>query len=191
MHVGVAAAETLNTVILDVDPNRSTMKWGKTRETAVPAVRETSSTKLMGDILELKKNGVDLVILDCPPSITADSAFLVSCADFVMVPVQPTIVDVAGCYNATKIIMAQKKPFAYIVNRCPAQSQDTREAIAALEKGGELCPVIIGDRIAFSRALAYGLAVTEYEKTGKAYEEAMQSCKWILEKIGVKNGAQK
>lgn len=191
MHVGVAASETLKTVILDADPNKSTVKWGKTRETTEPAVKETSSARLMGELLELKGQGVELVILDCPPSITADSAFLVSCADFVMVPVQPTIVDVAGCYNATKIITAQKKPFAYIVNRCPKPSQDTREAIAALEKSGELCPVVVGDFIAFSRALAYGMAVTEFEKTGKAYEQAMQSCQWILEKIGATNGAQK
>lgn len=191
MHVGVAAAESLNTVILDADPNKSTLNWGKTRETAVPAVRETSSARLLAEIAELEKAGVDLVILDCPPSINAETVSLVAAADFVMVPVQPTILDVAGCYNATKMIAAQKKPFAYIVSRCPTPSQDTRDAITALEKSGEVCPVVISDRIAFSRALAYGLAVTEYEKTGKAYEEAMQSCKWILDKIGAANGAQK
>jgi chromosome partitioning protein len=191
MHVGVAAAETLNTVILDADPNKSSVNWGKTRATEVPAVKETSSARLLGELEFLKNSGVDLVILDCPPSINADTALLVSAADFVMVPVQPTILDVAGCYNATKMITAQKKPFAYIVSRCPTPSQDTRDAITALEKSGEVCPTIISDRIAFSRALAYGLAVTEYEKTGKAYEEAMQSCKWILEKIGAENGAQK
>jgi chromosome partitioning protein len=191
MHVGVAASEKLNTVILDADPNKSSVNWGKTRETSVPVVKEISSTRLLAEIADLRKAGVDLVILDCPPSINADTVQLVSAADFVVVPVQPTILDVTGCYNATKMIAAQKKPFVYIVSRCPTPSPDTRDAIRALEKSGEVCPVVISDRIAFSRALAYGLAVTEYEKTGKAFEEAMQSCKWILEKIGVANGAQK
>jgi chromosome partitioning protein len=191
MHVGVAASEFLNTVILDADPNKSSFNWAKTRESDAPTVRETGSSRLLGDLAQLRKDGVGLVILDCPPSISADTVALVSAADFVVVPVQPTILDVTGCYNATRMIMSQNKPFVYIVSRCPTPSPDTRDAIRALEKSGEVCPVVISDRIAFSRALAYGLAVTEYEQTGKAFEEAMKSCKWILEKIGVANGAQK
>lgn len=189
MHVGVAASESINAVILDADPNKSSATWGKTRKTATPLVKETSSARLTAEIEALRGQGVDLVILDCPPSINADTVSLVAAADFVVVPVQPTILDVAGCYNATKMITSQQKPFVYVVSRCPTPSQDTRDAIAALEKSGEVCPVVISDRIAFSRALAYGLAVTEYEKSGKAYDEAMQWCNWILRKIGVEQHA--
>lgn len=192
IHVGVAASAGVKAAILDCDPNESSLIWRRTRTADYPMVTKASSARIMYEIGELKKQGIELIILDCPPAINADTTTLIAAADFVVVPVQPTILDVAGCHNATKMIRAQKKPFTYLISRCPTPSQDTREAIAALEQSGEVCPVVIGDRVAFSRALAYGMAVTEFEETGKAHDETLQACNWILQRMGVKiNETQK
>lgn len=185
MHLAVAAAERLRVVILDADPNGTTTTWSGAREAEAPAVQQTDSTKLKAHLATLKQQGVELIVLDCPPSITADSSILVSCADCVIVPVQPTMPDVAGCFNATRIIDAQGKPYFFILSRCPPPSPETRESLEALSSAREVCPVLIGDRIAFSRALKMGLAVTEYGKDSKAHAEAVQACNWILDKIGV------
>lgn len=188
MHIAVAAAEQLRVAILDVDPNATTTEWGRARESDTPHVEQSSAFKLKADIERMRTAGADLVVLDCPPSITAESAFLVSCADFVVVPVQPTMPDVAGCFKATKIIDAQKKPYAFILNRCPPPSIETQQAEEGLSQSGPLCPISIGDRIAFSRALASGVAVTEMMRKGKAFDETMAVSAWILEKIGATNG---
>lgn len=187
MHVAVAAAEKLRVVILDADPNGTTTVWSGARESEVPAVEPTSSVILRTHLSRLEKQGVQLVVLDCPPTITAESAFLVSCADLVVVPVQPTMPDVAGCFNATRIIDAQGKPYIFIMSRCPPPSQEVRESLEALSAASTVCPIMIGDRIAFSRALKLGLAVTEYGKDTKADDEVTQACNWILKKIGVEH----
>lgn len=188
MHVAVAAAETLNVVILDADINATTTAWRQARNVEKPAVEATSATNLRADIARMRKAGVDLVVLDCPPSITASSSLIVAQSDFVLVPVQPTMPDIAGCFNATRIIDSQSKPYAFIMNRCPPPSKEVRDTLDALGQSGEVCPVLIGDRIAFSRALASGLAVTEYEMTGKANAEIVDACAWILNRIGASNG---
>lgn len=191
IHVGTAAAASMRVGILDLDSEGSETVsiWSKTRGAGIPPwVKASSVTRMADDLREMREAGADLVILDCPPANTAASAAFVNAADFVVIPLQPTMPDVAACHKATRIVKAAGKPFAYLLNCCPPASVETQEAMAAVSGAGEICPVIIGDRIAFSRALKSGSAVTEIAQTGKAFEEATAACKWILDKIGAANG---
>ena len=60
---------------------------------------------------------------------------------------------------------------------------EVAQAIEALSNWGEVCPVIIGDRRSFSRALASGQSVIEFEAGSVAAKEAADACIWILSKI--------
>jgi chromosome partitioning protein len=191
IHVGTAAAASMRVGILDLDAEGSETVsiWSKARGEAIPPrVKSSSVLRLATDIEEMRKAGADLLILDCPPANTAAAASFVEAADFIVIPLQPTMPDVAACHKATRIVKAAGKPFAYLLNCCPPSSVETQEAIEAVSGAGEICPVIIGDRIAFSRALKSGSAVTEIMQSGKAYDEATAACKWILEKIGSEDG---
>lgn len=188
MHLAVKAAEHYRTVILDTDPNGTTVLWSSWRENPQPSVEEATTLNLGRRLDELQTMGVELVILDCPPSITADSPILIGYADFVIMPVQPTMPDVGGCLKALKIVTKAKKPFGFILSRVPKESPDTRAAREALKESGPLCPVDIGDRIAFSRALAAGLAVTEFDMDAKAVAEIGLAADWILKQAGVTHG---
>lgn len=192
IHVGTAAAATMKVGILDLDSeegSETTSTWGKARGKGVPPfVKASSVTRMHADIEELRKAGAELVILDCPPSTTAASATFVSLADFVVIPVQPFMPDMVAYTKATRIVKAAGKRFAYLLNSCPNVSEETELAEKALAANGEICPIKIYRRISFSRALSHGLAVTEFHKSGKAFTEAKQACKWILKKIGESDG---
>jgi chromosome partitioning protein len=191
MHLAVAAAEHMRVAILDLDAEgaETSSVWSKARDAVAPHVEASNAARLVADIGRMQKAGADLIVLDCPPSITAESAFFVSHADFVVVPVQPKMPDVAACYKAIRIVRSQNKPFAYVLNRCPPPpSIEVEQAMEGLSESGELCPVLIGDRIAFSRALASGNAVTEFQ-SGKAGDEARAACDWILNKLGVNHAS--
>lgn len=187
IHLAVAAAESMRVGILDLDCDNSETSsiWSDAREEGLPPhVRRSSAGSLENDLKEMQEAGADLVILDCPPSITAYSSFFVQKSDFVVVPVQPKMPDVAACHKAIRIVRSQGKPFVYILNRCPPiESAEVVSSIEGLSQSGELCPVLIGDRIAFARALESGVAVTEYS-SGTAGKEAAEACAWILKKIG-------
>ena len=183
VHVGVDAAYKHRTALLDADPQGTLRTWGSVREHASPAVLPVSAANLATELAALDAQGVELVILDCPPYITAESARLVEQCDFVVVPVQPTMPDIAGCNHAVQIIRSTGKPFAFVVNRAPARAPEVAQALDALEQWGEVCPVIVGDRRSFSRALASGQSVTEFDSESPAGKEAAEACAWILSKI--------
>jgi chromosome partitioning protein len=183
VHLGVAAAYERTTALLDADPQGTLKAWSVARELESPTVLAVSAISLAGDIVKLKEQGVELCVVDCPPYITAESAKLVELCDFVIVPVQPTMPDIAGCNHAVAIIKSTGKPFAFVINRAPSRAPEVAQAIEALSQWGEVCPFIIGDRRSFSRALASGQSVMEFEDGSAASKEAADACAWILSKI--------
>lgn len=183
VHVGVAAAYERRTALLDADPQGTLRAWSGVREYSSPTVLTVSAANLASELAALKGQGVELAILDCPPYITAESAQLVAQCDFVVVPVQPTMPDIAGCNHAVQIIRSTGKPFAFVLNRAPARAPEVAQALEALSQWGEVCPIIIGDRRSFSRALASGQSVVEFDGDSAAGKEAADACAWILSKI--------
>jgi chromosome partitioning protein len=183
VHLGVAAAYDRATALLDADPQGTLKAWSAVRQHESPVVLAVSAASLAGDLARLASQKVALCVLDCPPYITAESAKLVALCDFIIVPVQPTMPDIAGCNHAVDIIKSTGKPFAFVVNRAPARAPEVAQAIEALSQWGEVCPVIVGDRRSFSRALASGQSVIEFEDGSAAAKEAATACTWILSKI--------
>lgn len=165
IHVGVAAAYKQRTALLDADPLGTLPAWSVAREQECPVFIPVSASSLAADLKMLEQQGVDLAIIDCPPYLTAESASLVGACDPVVVPVQPTMPDIAGCNHAIEIIKSTKTKFVFFISRAPARAPEVAQAIEALSIHGEVCPVVIGDRKAFSRALASGLSVTDRIRT--------------------------
>lgn len=182
VHIGVAAAFENRVALLDADPQGTLRTWGSVRQVQGPSVIPVTADSLPAELARLERQGVQFVLIDCPPHITAESSRLVSLCDFIVVPVQPTMPDVAGCAHAVKIIQACKKPFGFVINRPKPRMPETAEAVDALSKWGEVCDVMLGDRIAFSRALASGLSVAEFGARGEARNEADGLAKWVMVK---------
>jgi chromosome partitioning protein len=186
IHVGVAASYDRRVALLDADPQGTLRAWSQVRPQESPSVMATKVATLAGDLADMEARGVDLAIIDCPPYITAESSRLVLMADFVIVPAQPTMPDIAGCQYAVNIIKAANKPFVFVVNRGPSRAPEIGMTVEALSEHGTVCPVVIGDRRAFSRALMSGLSVTEMEGDSPASAEAASACAWLLDRIGGK-----
>ena len=78
------------------------------------------------------------------------------------------------------IVQAANKPAVFVLSACPTRSPETAEAGDVLASYGfPVAPVIIHERRAFSRAVASGRAVTEFEPAGKAAAEIDALWKWI------------
>lgn len=183
VHLGVSAAYERPTALLDADPQGTLRAWSVARSLESPAVIAVTSATLANELASLKARGVALAVIDCPPYITAESSRLVSLADFIVVPVQPTMPDIAGCNYAVSIIKATGKPFAFVINRAPSRAPEVAQAIEALSQWGDVCPIIVGDRRSFSRALASGQSVIEFESDSVASKEAADACAWMLSKL--------
>jgi chromosome partitioning protein len=184
IHTAVVAHEAKQRVVLiDCDPQESTTRWGLSREKRLPFVAKATPSD-MRNVLDLARHeGYTLAVLDCPPHMTAGAAQLIAPADYVLVPCQPTALDISATASAVAIIQATRRPFAFIINRAPYRAPENQEALDALRQQGTVCPSMIGDRRAFSRALTGGQAVTEFDSKGKSAQEIRALWRWIRKEM--------
>ncbi|QND84638.1 ParA family protein [Chromobacterium vaccinii] len=184
VHLGVAAEEDgRKVIILDRDDAQaSSSRWAACRAAAAPIVLKTPASKLQGALDAAKTKGFGLVIIDGPPHSSPDAAAIARIADIILIPVRPTAFDLAAVGNAVKIVTAAGKHPLFVLSACPPRVPEVGDARQALDDFGDVAPVEIGERIAFSRAIATGRSVTEFDPRGKAAAEIRALWQWIKEK---------
>ena len=82
--------------LIDCDPQGSLSEWWNAREEETPLFVKTSVEKLGEDLEQLRMQGVNLVFVDTPPSVTETIREIVSHADLVVIPTRPSPHDLKG-----------------------------------------------------------------------------------------------
>lgn len=183
VHTAVAAQEAgLRVLVVDTDPQQSATVWNSARAADDPKVVTVAASEL-GRILTLAKaERYGLVIVDTAPHAAPDAARIARAADFVIIPCRPTAFDLAAAEGGAMIVKAAKVPAAFVLSACPVRAVEVGETRAALARYGlPVAPVEITERRAFSRAIASGRSVTEFEPSSRAAEEIRNLWKWIHE----------
>jgi chromosome partitioning protein len=187
VHLAVAASKRgLKTLILDTDPQGSSTAWGKARERNFPTVAECTVPYLPDLIEAARADRYDLVIIDGAPHNTASVDKVIELADLAVIPVKPTLLDLHAVHGTIQKVKRSGKPFTFVLNECRARSIEVEQASEFLGTQGEVAPQRIGDRTAYSRALASGLAVIEFEPSSKAAVEIEALYDWIESKLKTK-----
>lgn len=173
-------------LLLDLDPQASATFWNDSRsEEASPAVTAIPPARLEHYLKASAEAGADFVFIDTPPfakDIAYDAAKL---ADFVLIPAKPAVLDIIAMTRTVDLIKAFSKRAAVVLTFCPPVGKELEEAQEAVSQLDiELCPVRIGNRIAFSRAQQSGQTAQEYEPQGKAAEEVKQLYEYTCIHVG-------
>jgi len=181
VHTAVAATEAgLNVLVVDTDPQRSATVWSNARQADKPIVATAAATDLDRVLAAARGEDIDLAIVDTAPHAAPDAAKIARSADLVLIPCRPTAFDLAAAEPAARIVKAARVKAAFVLSACPVRAPEVSETHRALaEYGLPVAPVEIGDRRAFSRAIASGRAVTEFDPTGRAADEIRRLWKWI------------
>lgn len=158
--------------IFDLDPQATASFWNDTREAETPAVVSIQSVRLPAMLKAAEEAGTDLAIID-GAAIARDITFeAAKSADFILIPTRSAVFDTMSMLHTIELVRQQSKPFSVVLTFTPPTGHETEDAIdAAKQIGASICPVLIGNRKAFFRAQSQGLAVQEYEPSGKAAEE--------------------
>jgi chromosome partitioning protein len=182
LHMGVAAAEDgERVVIVDTDPQASATGWKLNREAERPVVVSIRGAgDIDGVITAARHDDMTLCIIDTAPHADPDAARIARLADLVVMPCRPTALDLAAASNAARITRAAQANGVFVLSACPPRAPEIEEARTALGGNGfDVCPVTITERRAFSRALATGRTVTEFEGKGKAAKEIRGLWQWL------------
>lgn len=178
----------LEVALIDLDPQVSACDWKDIRgEDKPPVVAATPVPHLDRALKAAKDAGADLVIIDTAGRANNTASAAARVADLVLIPLQPSLADLNTVDATLEIIrLAGGKPARALLARVRVTGGRHETTTAWLaEKGVEVCPVSLGERVVFQDAYAMGLGVSEVEPNGKAAEEIQNVYKYICSIIGL------
>lgn len=185
VHTAVAAQEAgLSVVIVDTDPQKSATVWSDARQGALPIVATANVSELDRVMDAARGDKLDLAIVDAAPHAAPEASRIARASDLVVIPCRPSAFDIAAAEGAVRIVKATGAKAAFVLSACPFRAPEiaeTRDALAGY--GLPIAPMEITDRRAFSRALATGRAVTEFDADGKAAAEIRALWSWLQGQI--------
>jgi chromosome partitioning protein len=182
IHLASAAqAAGIQTAIIDADPDQqAAAKWGDSRPARPPAVLSAVHSRLPQAIAEAGRGGAGLVLIDTAAFEQKILAAAVREAALVLIPCRPTAQDVQYLAATADIVAAHRKPAAVVLNQVEPRLAETGQSRALIARIGlPLSPVSLSKAVAYQRAIAAGLGVTEYEPAGKAAREVLALLEWI------------
>jgi chromosome partitioning protein len=188
IHLATAfAAAGRNTLLLDVDPQASAAEWKDVRVAEKPPVMAVPASRLGKVLEEAKKIGTEVLILDTAPHSEGTALTAARSADLILVPCQPSIMDLRALRKTAELLEHVKKPTYAVLNGVAPQGSVADEAANAITAQFKLrvAPARLGERVAYNRCLIGGQTAQEYEPDGKAAQEVMELYKWASNLVGV------
>ena len=175
--------------VADIDPQRSLTMWHALRQelhgddsglTVVPV----GGWKLASELDRLRRDH-DVVVVDSPPHAETDAKIAVRHAHLVVVPVQPSPMDVWATQPTLELAQKEKAPVLLVLNRVPPRANLTEEMVFEIQDyGARIARSRVGNRVGFAGAMLKGLGVTELQPKGRAAQEIRALSKEILKAAG-------
>lgn len=191
-HLAVALARHSGepVAMLDVDPQGSLGTWFEAREERLGEdntgleFRTASGWGARREARSLAKSH-GYVLVDTPPKTDTDAKPAIDVADFVVVPIQPTPVDLWATSQTIQLADREGTPALLVLNRVPPRATltgETADAIAA--SGYEALNARLGNRTVFASAMGKGLTAIEDASSSKAALEIKALVEELVEKTG-------
>jgi chromosome partitioning protein len=165
----------LHVALVDIDPQGSLTRWFQLRDEAGRAgtITLTSVTGWRAqNMVDKLKSTSDLVLVDSAPHAEIEAKIAVRAADLILVPIQPSPLDLWATEPTLALAKAEKRHAMLVINRAQTRmklADAMTERIAAL--GAAVARSTIGNRTAFAASMLEGLGVVETAPRTKAAEE--------------------
>lgn len=163
--------------ILDIDPQGSLGEWFEARERWLGEdrtgldFRTASGWGARREARALARD-FDLVLVDTPPHAERESRPAMEAADLVVVPVQPTPVDLWATEPTLSLARGTGASTILVLNRVPPRARLTGEVEAAMQEfSTEIANARLGNRVTFAEAIGRGSSAPECRPSGKAAKE--------------------
>lgn len=152
--------------MVDIDPQGSLSDWYRRRIEALSDRVErlhlspTTGWRVYAEVEKLALD-YDVVVIDSPPHAETDARVAIRLASLVIVPVQPSPLDLWATRPTVDLARQEKVPVQIVLNRVPARARLTDEMVGEIAKLGPIARTRIGNRTAFAATLAAGVSVTD------------------------------
>jgi chromosome partitioning protein len=174
-HLAVAwSGQGRRIAVIDIDPQGSLSLWVQQRRSFRNGddlgftFSQIAGWRLAAEVERLARHH-DAVLIDSAPHAETEARIAVRAATLVLVPVQPSPMDLWATRPTLELARAERRPAMLVVNRMPARSRlagDMIEKLGALGIG--VAQATLGNRVAYAETLAEGRGVSEGEASAPA-----------------------
>lgn len=184
-HVAVQAerAGAGPVAIIDTDPQGSLSDWWNARQSETPVFAQTFISRLGEDLQKMRDLGVELVIFDTPPAITATIEQVIRVCDLVVIPTRPSPHDLRAAGATVDLVENVGKPLVFVVNGATPRARITAEAAIALSQHGTVAPITIHHRTEFAASMIDGRTVMELACNPRSSEEIAQLWDYLADRL--------
>lgn len=177
-HLALAwAGQGRRVALIDIDPQASLTAWHGLREEKLGAggtgldFAAITGWRTAAEV-ERRARDHEIVLIDSPPHAETEARLAVRAARLVLVPVQPSPMDVWATRPTLDLARQEKVPVLLILNRVPPRANLTDAMLGKLAGlGASVADARIGNRVALAAAMAEGRGITETAPHGRAAEE--------------------
>jgi chromosome partitioning protein len=177
-HLALAwAAAGRRVAVIDIDPQASLSSWFQLRRERLKAaaadidVAAVAGWRVAAEA-ERRARTHDIVLIDSPPHAATEARIAVRAANLVLVPVQPSPMDLWATRATLELARSERVPVLLVLNRVPPRAKLTeamlREFVAL---DAPIAATQIGNRVALAASLAEGKGISEVAPTSRAGEE--------------------
>lgn len=184
-HLAVAFAQAGRTVaLIDIDPQASLAQWHRLRNgSAIPLALSQISGWRLGNELDRLRRSHDLILIDSPPHAETEARIAVRSAHLILVPLQPSPMDLWATGATLEIASAANVPVLVVLNRVPSRSkviEATRRQLAQQDLA--VARIAIGNRVPFAASMRDGRSALEQSPKSMAAAEIRE----LAEEIGAR-----
>jgi len=174
--------------VVDADPQQASVFWKKQQAKDSRLVEiDVYSVKLPAEIRGSRNLKSDYVIIDTPGTDKMIVRSALNASDALLIPVQPSSLDVQASAPSVQTALASGKPTAYVVNRFVSQTQLGKDVMGSLQKTpATVLRKAMGQYQAFPRSIgmgetpstmfASGPASRNIEAVGQAVDIWLEAC---------------
>jgi chromosome partitioning protein len=179
--------------LVDIDPQGSLKMWHDIRQALVGEIPEggsitmvaASGWRLSNEIDRLKAN-TDIILVDSPPHAETDVRIAVRAAELILVPIQPSPMDLWATHPTLEMAKREKSPVLMVFNRTPPKG---KLVDAVRKKIGEtevpVAATVLGNRVAFAASMMEGKGVVESNPRTTAAKEIRALAEEISARLGL------
>lgn len=178
-HLAIGAhLRGIDTLVVDIDPQLSARDILGAREDSGPACVTCSGRNVLAAQFGALAQRRDLLIVDTPAGAVEDVSEAIVLADFAVLVVRPTLIDLSGLARTLAIVRRLGKPHAVVVNQAPVargnvEAPLVKRALKGLDyMQAPVAPIIVRSRSIYQTALERGRSAEEMPDRSAATEMA-------------------
>lgn len=174
-------------LLVDADPQQSTLSWSGIRESKLPfAVIGMAKKSLHRDLPAIGKN-YKHIIIDGPPRVTELARSCIMTSDIVIIPCTPSPYDIWASEETVRLIKEASVykgnlKYCFAINRKIVNTAIGRDVVEVLNKMEvKVLDSHICQRVIFAEAAASGNTIFDLDPESKASEEIQKMVNELLE----------